>query len=62
MRIPTDEFLPTQLAHTNDPLILHTMNKARKGYSIKASTGIVIGCVAFLASIAVVALWCALTA
>lgn len=62
MRIPTDEFMPTQLAHTNDPLILDTMRKASKGYAIKTGTGVIIGCVVFLVAIAAFAAWCILTA
>lgn len=61
MRIPFNEFGPTQLGLTNDPLILDTMNKASKGYAIKAGTGVIIGCVVFLAAIAAAAAWCILT-
>lgn len=61
MRIPTNEFAPAQLGLTNDPLILDTMNKARKGYAIKTGTGVVIGCLVFLAAVAAFAAWCVLT-
>lgn len=62
MKIASNEFLPAQLGLTNDPLILDTMSKASKGYSIKTGTGVVIGCAVFLASIAAFAVWCVLTA
>ena len=61
MRVPTEEFLPNQISLTNDPLILDTMNKARKGYAIKTGTGVVIGCLIFLAAVAAFAAWCVLT-
>jgi len=62
MKIASNEFLPAQLELTNDPLILHTMNKASKDCSIKTGTGVIIGCVVFLAAIAAFAAWCVLTA
>lgn len=62
MRVPTNEFAPAQLGLTNDPLILDAMNKGSKGYAIKTGTGVVIGCLVFLAVIVGFAAWCVLTA
>lgn len=62
MRIPNNEFGPARLGLTNDPLILDTMNKASKGYAVKTGTGVVVGCVVFLAAVAAFIAWCVLAA
>jgi len=62
MRIEASEFAPAQLGLTNDPLILDALNKGSKGYAMKTGTGVLIGCLVFLAVIAGFAAWCVLTA
>ena len=60
MRIPSDEFVPSQIGLTNDPQILYHMNQASKDSPIKGGTGMLVGCLAALAAIIGYVAWCVL--
>jgi len=62
MGITNDEFAYARQGFPNDTLTLDSMNKASKGYAMKTGTGVLIGCLVFLALIAGFAAWCVLTA